>query len=743
MEAVQELLEEIADNQDGFIATNRVYNKPSLISISSADRDSETVNQTPYSQVAFSSFSVNLPRPALDVDSIQLMSSNLPMCNNNIPDTAAVFWYYRLSLYSGVIPNSNNLFMNRLLPSYYKPEFVNDAAVFAFNKTFLNYAALSTEMAKASANDLAYNNWTTIVRPALEGPSLNDTANAYIPFRPNDMLVAYNTNNTNYNKFQGTGLNDTPATAAYNSATTYALGAIVATPLSYAPYNFATIYALGDVVISNFVLYRSLANSNLGEALYDESKWKNIGDLCFWNRPQTYISLQAANTNHTPASSPTFWKEIGVDYIQAWDVTITYNIGRVVVYNGVLYISTEQVYNNIPSSENGWAEASLSGFYRYLITGPQDPNVIPAQAGVNPFVVDTFPKLQWNKYALYEVGDRVEYDGQLWRCVQQNQNAIPQQVDTIWSAGATFYSAGTILRYRGVVYRAITLVPQGFQPDSYSNFWRQITFWGWDNCEWSSTTTYNLDDSVIYDGKTWRLADDSSLNDPPSPSNAAWDEIDPDRFSAPSYGLFTTSTNFDFVEQVDDIILLPFPVGIQAQPFNPRPRRLLNTITGFTFNGIFNAEAFQSLTTPDQDRSVLSQLTAQFNRLRPVPVYDEEVPIDGLGATLRDPLSTASYTYTADGYCNLVYSSIISTYCDVVGPSSIDTQRTSNLLAVNSMNCGNLGISFYAPYLDNPLTKVQNNIYSIFVEFRDEFGDPYYFTNNAVVTLTFKMTYKK
>ncbi len=743
MEAVQELLEEIADNQDGFIATNRVYNKPSLISISSADRDSETVNQTPYSQTAFSSFSVNLPRPALDVDSIQLMSSNLPMCNNNIPDTAAVFWYYRLSLYSGVIPNSNNLFMNRLLPSYYKPEFVNDAAVFAFNKTFLNYAALSTEMAKASANDLAYNNWTTIVRPALEGPSLNDTANAYIPFRPNDMLVAYNTNNTNYNKFQGTGLNDTPATAAYNSATTYALGAIVATPLSYAPYNFATIYALGDVVISNFVLYRSLANSNLGEALYDESKWKNIGDLCFWNRPQTYISLQAANTNHTPASSPTFWKEIGVDYIQAWDVTITYNIGRVVVYNGVLYISTEQVYNNIPSSENGWAEASLSGFYRYLITGPQDPNVIPAQAGVNPFVVDTFPKLQWNKYALYEVGDRVEYDGQLWRCVQQNQNAIPQQVDTIWSAGATFYSAGTILRYRGVVYRAITLVPQGFQPDSYSNFWRQITFWGWDNCEWSSTTTYNLDDSVIYDGKTWRLADDSSLNDPPSPSNAAWDEIDPDRFSAPSYGLFTTSTNFDFVEQVDDIILLPFPVGIQAQPFNPRPRRLLNTITGFTFNGIFNAEAFQSLTTPDQDRSVLSQLTAQFNRLRPVPVYDEEVPIDGLGATLRDPLSTASYTYTADGYCNLVYSSIISTYCDVVGPSSIDTQRTSNLLAVNSMNCGNLGISFYAPYLDNPLTKVQNNIYSIFVEFRDEFGDPYYFTNNAVVTLTFKMTYKK
>jgi chitodextrinase len=737
MEAVQELLEEIADNQDGFIATNRVYNKPTLISISSADRDSEPVNQTPYSQTAFSSFSVNLPRPALDVDSIQLMSSNLPMCNNNIPDTAAVFWYYRLSLYSGVIPNSNNLFMNRLLPSYYKPELVNNAGVLAFNKTFLNYAALSTEMAKASANDLAYDNYFTIVRSALEGVALDNTGNAYIPFRPNDFLVSYN---STFNKFQGTGLNDTPATAAYSSGTTYGLGAIVATPLSYAPYDAATTYAIGNIVIENFVLYRSLINGNQGQPVYDDTKWKNIGDLCFWNRPQTYVSLQASNTNHTPASSPTFWKEIGVDYIQLWDVTITYNIGRVVLYSGVLYISTEQVYNNLPSSLNGWKVVDTD-FYRYLITGPQDPNVAPAQAGVNPFVVPVYPKLQWNKYALYEVGDRVEYDGQLWRCVQQNQNAIPQQVDTEW-VGGVGYDFGTILRYRGVVYQALAVVPADFDPATYTAYWEQITFWGWDNCEWDAAITYNFEDSVIYQGKTWRLVVDSALNEVPSPSSAAWDEIDENQFAAPAYGLFTTSTNYDFVEQIGALLDLPFPIGIQAQPFNPRPRRLLNTITGFTFNGIFNADAFQSLLTPDQDRGVLSQLTAQFNRLRPVPLYEETSAIGGLGA-IRDPVSTATFVYTADGYCNLVYSSIVSTYCDVVGPSSIDTQRSSNLLAVNTMNCGNLGISYYAPYLDNPLTKVQNNIYSIFVEFRDEFGDPYYFTNNAVVTLTFKMTYKK
>jgi hypothetical protein len=830
---VQELLDELEENQN-FVSGARVFNKPTLISISSADREPEDVNQTPYSQVAFSSFAVNLPRPALDVDSIQLVSSNLPMCNQSIPDTACAFWYYRLSLYSGIIPNPNNLFMNRLLPSYYKPELIDNSALFASNKTFTNYTALSTELAKASSTDLAYYNWINVVRPTLEGVKLDLTANTYIPFRPNDLLVSYN---STLNKFQGTGNADEPATAAYNSGTTYALGAIVATPLVYAAYNAGTTYAIGDIVIVNFVLYRSLQNANTGNQVNVVAFWKSIGDLCFWNRPQTFKSLQASNTNHTPASSPTFWQEIGVDYILPWDVTITYNKGRVVLYNGVLYISTAQVWNNVPDSLDRWAEVDTD-FYRYLITGPRDPTVVPAQAGADPFVFNAFPKLEWNQYALYEVGDRVEYDGQLWRCVQQNQNAIPQQVNTIWQVG-TGYAFGTIVRYRGVVFQALAVVPANFAPGPSNAYWEQITFWGWDNCEWVGTVTYNFNDPVLYGGLTFQLNALSSFNQPPptlwsgstsylaedivvfankryeciqsntnqqpdtfptfwayidtptedvpawsaenyygpgeivrydagsgddqyacielninnEPDNsptkwqpltvAGWDVLDPDRFAAPSYGLYTTSATLDFVEQSDTEgeILLPFPTGIQAQPFTPVPKRLLNSITGFTFNGVFNASAFNALGETAAERVIPSQVTSLFNRTRPVPIYD--VIAGTAPLSLKDQAATATRVYTADGYCNLVYSSIISTYCDIVGASSVDTQQTTNLLAVNTMNCGNLGISFYAPFIDNPLTKMQNDIFTIFVEFRDEFGDLYHFTNNAVVTLTFKVTYKK
>ena len=59
------------------------------------------------------------------------------------------------------------------------------------------------------------------------------------------------------------------------------------------------------------------------------------------------------------------------------------------------------------------------------------------------------------------------------------------------------------------------------------------------------------------------------------------------------------------------------------------------------------------------------------------------------------------------------------------------------------MNCGNLGVAFWSNYVDNPLLQVNDDIYSIRIEFRDEFGEPYMLSNNAVATLSFKIKYKK
>lgn len=125
-----------------------------------------------------------------------------------------------------------------------------------------------------------------------------------------------------------------------------------------------------------------------------------------------------------------------------------------------------------------------------------------------------------------------------------------------------------------------------------------------------------------------------------------------------------------------------------------------------------------------------------YNRLRNVPIVTLGGPLGGgLG------LGSGSLVYTADGYCNLVYSSIINIYTNIIGTSSVDTQRNANLLAMIPMDCGNLGVAMVGNYIDNALTKIQGDIYSIYIELRDENGQPYYLTNNATTTLLIKLTY--
>jgi hypothetical protein len=196
--------------------------------------------------------------------------------------------------------------------------------------------------------------------------------------------------------------------------------------------------------------------------------------------------------------------------------------------------------------------------------------------------------------------------------------------------------------------------------------------------------------------------------------------------------MYEISKYWDFQE-----LGFPFPVGIPPQPFNPAPRRLLNTVLGFTWNGIFNPQNLTGISATAFNE-IPSQLTELYNRLRPVPFYvPEGLLSEGYGAT-----PTESNYYTADGYCNLVFSSVIYIYSTIVLASSLDTQRTSNLLAVVPLNCGNLGVTFANNFIENPLTKVNGDLYTVGIELFNEYAEPYYLTNNAVATFIFKMTYK-
>jgi hypothetical protein len=85
---------------------------------------------------------------------------------------------------------------------------------------------------------------------------------------------------------------------------------------------------------------------------------------------------------------------------------------------------------------------------------------------------------------------------------------------------------------------------------------------------------------------------------------------------------------------------------------------------------------------------------------------------------------------------------VVNVYATIAGAKTLDTQRNTNLIGTMTASAGNLGIAFAASFIDTPLDQYEGDIYSITFSFTDEYGEPYPFTNNAVVSMTFRMRYK-
>lgn len=592
-------------------------NQPNLIAVNSTNATPTTATNS------FSTFTVNLPRPILQADTIQLINANIPQCVPNLPDTALVFWYYRLSEYSGTIPNPNNLYMVRLLPTNYKPEYIESPELYGFNKTFHTYDDVATQLALACNEDLGYYN-----------SQVYDTLfdrNYVVPFLKGEITIPYN---EPLNKFQFTGTNAT-------------------TQFAYKEYNGFTTYDELDVVYVGIFAYQSLQNGNTGNAV----------------------------------TNPTFWKRVYVDIVAEWVATTPYFVNRYVAFNDELYVCRQNSLNNDPSiSPAFWELITESGQvnYHYFSTGYNDPNVAVLQSTGNQ---------QWNPFGLFEEDAVVEYEGSVWYAIYQNKGIEPFSITSsvAWD-NTTLFRKGRVVLSGGLYYIA-SQDNTNQLPSAFSSFWTQ---------------------------QAW------------TPSGVLPNVV----------GLYSTTSAVDMVENlVGGGVLVPFPVGIAGQPFNQTPKRILNSILGFTFNGVFTPEILSNIPKGNFISVIALENAELYNRLRPIPPYivaQAPPPLLTLNST-----STSSQTYTADGYANLVYSSIISIYATAVGGSTLDTQENTNLIAQGTMNCGNLGVSFFAPYVETPLLIGGEDIYTLSFTLKDECNDDYILTNNAVVSLVLKVTYKK
>ena len=715
-EAIAAVVKEIEEEQ----ALNRVsavqvfqsiLNQPALLSISSA---SATAGE---SGDGYTGFTVNMPRPILQVKELELLTANIPLCTQNIPDTACAFWYYRLSLYSGKYPNPNNLFFVRLLPSYYRREFINEPESFGFNQTFNGYTDLAAQLTLACAGDLAQENFTAPF-------GTNNVPPFYrIQYMKDEAQLRYNTDN---NKFQFSGNQGLPLSDRDPQLVTEKWSALGV----YVPGDKVknTLYVQGE----GYIVYYCLA-ANTGAALPVFPREYNT----FWSRAYGFEGV--------------------ADFL----ITTAYKTGQYVSYNDFLYQAIQNAQQIVPTNTAYW---TLSGgnpefppVYQYLVAGPLDPNVA--------FMQGTSQRT-WSPYALFEDGDNVLYNGIVYKALEQNLGnepfPVPNETDNLYSAtkqyqvGDYVYLAGT----PGVYYINI-LASKGISPTfGYinNNNWNFIEY---DTARPTGSTPpasqfYKVGDIVRYITVYPQVAFFKCIKAfPPANSinsggvlfgeNEYWVatywNTGTSITQVPYVGLAKISADLDMMDDYAGVNHSPFPEGIPPQPFTPNPQRILNSILGFTWNGKFNPESLSIIYDPVTltGSTTVSQL---LNRVRPLPVYYQGGPPAFGGG--YDPTSIQdTFVFSANGYAKLVYTSVINIYASIAGGSTIDTIRNTNLIGTMAMNAGNLGIGFSAAYLNATLQTQESDIYSISFSFTDEYGDPYPLTNNAVVTLTFRMGYKE
>lgn len=120
--------------------------------------------------------------------------------------------------------------------------------------------------------------------------------------------------------------------------------------------------------------------------------------------------------------------------------------------------------------------------------------------------------------------------------------------------------------------------------------------------------------------------------------------------------------------------------------------------------------------------------------IRPLPPLIASPPPLSFGAF-------TAYDHVAPGYADLVNTACVHIYTDITGGSTVDSIVNKALLGSVPLNTTTLGVGFHSLPLNNPLTKIPQQINEIYIEMRNDTGQPFYIGNNAVVSLELILTY--
>lgn len=674
---------------------SRLFN-PERVCLSS--KDDQTTLRADDVPGYYDTFRIQLPIPVLNVRSVEFLRGSIPCIYASLPDSELVFWYYRIPSIPGIspvqpyAPSLQYLHCVRIQPSFIPKDLLATIAyggsqtyadVIPINRVYSGYTDLLTDLNLACQYDIP--------------------ANSY--FIENDIKFEFD---EVLNKYSFTGLNPNYVVPNYI-------------------LNPATTYQQNDVVVYNGTNYRSIQNNNpVNPALIIYNWTSSIAfkkyNVAYYD--SGYYTAILNSTNVIPDLNIIYWLP------SAYDPSINYGgskIGFNCRYNNLWYVS-------ISSGAN---------------TGNQ-PDESPTFWRLQPYnaIAKVVLKIyDWSSLGYYVANNVAFYNGVYYRAIT-SQEFIPPTGDplssTYWAVinyddiPATYipsrWRTGLVSQPFNTVYSAVngsyyTCVAENTgidptDPVSGSNYWVLS--------EWTSFIHYStrspqggVKDFPVYYNDKWYSSTALTPNDNQVPTDnpAYWNS---GSLVMNWWQVYTdTITNFySYAGYSDPNILIASQnlqslttnaYGIQGLPGQPFfKNRDLNLRLGFVWSG-----------------ELLSQ-NAYRNHLRPVPLY-----LLGVGETFAFP----TYTYIAESYGDLVNTSAIYVYCNVIGGSGYDSLGRPDLLTIVPLNTGSLGVAFYNNVISTPMIKVPREIYEIQFTLRTDTGDRYYLPDSAITNFEIKFNF--
>jgi len=262
---------------------------------------------------------------------------------------------------------------------------------------------------------------------------------------------------------------------------------------------------------------------------------------------------------------------------RAYDFTYEYLVDDIIQHNGIFYISktgTEgnENINHEPGStvpDNYWRNLNFDGIQYQSKIVFQEGEIVEQDGNLFRSVIDNnqnAPSLtdstywrqlpldnKWCQTALYLVNSIVEYNGNLFKCYLQNDNHPPTRVypDLYWEEvpvtlnyhQTTNYMTGDTVEYDGYLYRSTIDNNKGSIPGIGNSDWSVVVI----SLDWYTGIVYAVDTLVSYGGFTFKSLQGSNAgNIPTLAGDDAWWVIIPAGINWYANAIFSENDHVEY-----------------------------------------------------------------------------------------------------------------------------------------------------------------------------------------------------